>query len=81
MPVILTAKFTFNFMFVVCILGYLIEISIPSFSAMNLKRVLFLYLYFGLVSSNLSFIVLVDDKTDTITAAVNDAIQSTDNKV
>ena len=79
MPVIPTAKFTFNFMFVVCILRYLIEISIPSFSAMNLKRLLFLYLYFGLVFSNVSFIILVDDKTDSITTAVNDAVQSTSN--
>ena len=47
---------------------------------MNLKEVLFLCLYFGLVSSNLSFIVLVDDKTDTITTAVNDAVQSTGNR-
>ena len=46
---------------------------------MNSKEVLFLCLYFGLVSSNLSFIVLVDDKTDTITTAVNDAVQSTGN--
>ena len=47
---------------------------------MNSKEVLFLCLYFGLVSSNLSFIVLVDDKTDTITTAVNDAVQSTGNR-
>ena len=46
---------------------------------MNSKEVLFLCLYFGLVSSNLSFIVLVDDKTDTITTAVNDAVQSIGN--
>ena len=47
---------------------------------MNLKEVLFLCLYFGLVSSNLSFIVLVDDKTDNITTAVNDVVQSTGNR-
>ena len=47
---------------------------------MNLNEVLLLCLYFGLVSSNLSFIVLVDDKTDTITTAINDTIQSTGNR-
>ena len=47
---------------------------------MNSKELLFLCLYFGLVSSNLSFIVLVDEKTDTITTAVNDAVQSTGNR-
>ena len=47
---------------------------------MNTKKVLFLCLYFGLVSSKLSFIVLVDDKTDTITTAVKDAVQSTGNR-
>ena len=47
---------------------------------MNSKKLLFLCLYFRLVSSNLSFIVLVDDKTDNITTAVKDAVQSTGNR-
>ena len=47
---------------------------------MSSKEALFLCLYFGLVSSNLSFIVLVDDKTDNITTAVNDVVQSTGNR-
>ena len=44
---------------------------------MNSVIVLCLLLSLGLVISELSFIVLVDDKTDAITTAVNDAVQIT----
>ena len=37
-----------------------------------------IYLYLSIVSSELSFIVLVDDKIDIITAAVDDAIHNTE---
>ena len=44
---------------------------------MNSVEVLCLLLSLGLVISELSFIVLVDDKTDAITTAVNNAVQTT----
>ena len=44
---------------------------------MNSVIVLCLLLSLGLVISELSFIVLVDEKTDAITTAVNDAVQTT----
>ena len=43
---------------------------------MNSVIVLCLLLSLGLVISELSFIVLVDDNTDVITTAVNDAVQN-----
>ena len=52
---------------------------------MNLAiRIELIYLYLSLVSSELSFIVLVDEKIDIITAAVDDAvhnIESTDKQL
>ena len=47
------------------------------FEAKDSVIVLYLVLSLELVSSELSFIFLVDDKTDAITSAVNDAVQNT----